>query len=259
MGFVGDIVSSITGSDSADAAKDASKLSAAGKQEAIDYLKEAEEIPHQFRDESLKKLGGLYGLEGGEGNMGQFINEAKESPLYKSILGSKKAGEDAITRNAAMTGGLRSGNIQEGLYDYNVQLKNAALLTSVNDMKGGLTGLSGLGDNSNAIAQLIADKGETLAQGKVGAAQAKQSGIGNLLGLGLTAASVFGYSDPRLKTDVKKTGTFRGFNWYTWTWSKEAEELGLSGKSEGLMADEVLMSLPGKVVITDSGYLAIQY
>lgn len=182
------------GGEAADAAIQSANIQAQAQREALGYLKETEKIPQQFREGALQQLGGLYGLEGGEGDQREFIRSARRSPLYRAIIGGQEAGEEAILRKASATGGLRSGNVQEALYDYNVQLQNKALLESYNQRLGGLQGLARLPSNVNAIAGQIAGIGQTQAQGITAAAQAEQTGsqqgMGNLLGiakLGLSA------------------------------------------------------------------------
>ena len=112
-------------------------------------------------------------------------------------MGGLKAGEESIMRNAAMTGGLRSGNTQSALADYATQLQNKALTDAYNQQLSGLTGLAHLPTNEAAIGQTMANIGNTRAQGILGAAQAKQAmyqNVGNTLmsgvGMGLEAGII---------------------------------------------------------------------
>lgn len=259
---------SIFGGGSDKSSRDASRaaqIQATSQREALDYLKEREEIPQMFREGSLTRLGGLYGLEGGEGSQEELIKRAIESPLYRQIVGGREEGEEAILRNMAATGGLRSGNIQEDLYDYNTQLENQALLSAYNDQIRGLTGLAGLPSNANQIAQLTTDIGTTLAQGKVAASQAEQDAnqqlFNNIMGLGqlgLSTAGLIMYSDRRLKKNVKKVGELNGFNIYSFDWNSIARMLGLTGKTIGCMADEVFEIDPSAVFFKDD-FLMVNY
>ena len=95
-------------SDAADTSIQASQTTAQSQREALDYLKEINAVPQQFKEGALKGLGGLYGLEGGTGSQQELIDKAISSPLYKAIMGGQKFGEEAILRNASMTGGFRS-------------------------------------------------------------------------------------------------------------------------------------------------------
>ncbi|KZX81456.1 hypothetical protein A3717_37435, partial [Alcanivorax sp. HI0013] len=226
------------GKDASRAATNAAQIQAQSQREALDYLKEREEIPQQFREGALITLGGLYGLEGGEGSQQALIDAAKASPLYGAIMGGLDASEDAILRNAGATGGLRSGNVQQALADNAEQLQNRALLSSYNEQLSGIQGLAGLDSNANQIAQQIAGIGQTIGQGQIAAANARaaaeQNATNNLFSLGgLGLGAVAAFSDVRLKRDIQPLGQRNGLNWYEWTWSDEAEQLGLSGKMQG--------------------------
>lgn len=240
------------------AAEQAARTSADYQMESLDYLKEREKIPRQFSEQGLKQLGGLYGMEGGTGSQQELIDQAIQSPLYQSIMGGKKAGEESILRNASMTGGMRSGNVQSSLYDYNTQLSNQALLESYNQQLQGLTGLAGLPSNANAIAQAQSGIGQTLAQGQVAAGQAQQAGIQGVGNSALAGASMYAkyqgtpnyqnpanyYSDRRLKNNLEKIGEFNGHNWYKWNWNIVAQKMGMKGQSEGVLADEIIETNP---------------
>jgi hypothetical protein len=156
---------------------EAANTAAASQTEALNYLREIERVPQQFRQEALMKLGGLSGLEGGEGSQAELIARAEKSPLYAAIMGGRKAGESAILRNASATGGLRSGNVQGDMYDFNTNLKTQALLESYNQQLTGLQGLAQLPSNANNIASTMSGVGTTLAGGISGAGTATANGI----------------------------------------------------------------------------------
>lgn len=129
MGFISNVIDSISGGKKAgkEAQKAAGQLASgieagtaqqvAGRQQGLDYMLGVNEAPSAIRTSSLENLAGLYGLEGGVGDMGTFLDQSRQSPLYAAIMGTRQSGEDAILRNAAATGGLRSGNVQSNLYD----------------------------------------------------------------------------------------------------------------------------------------------
>lgn len=245
------------------AAKDAARTAADAQQRGIDYLERQDVIPRQFREGALEKLGGLYGLEGGEGNQQEFIDEAMESPLYQQLMGNQQFGEEAILRNQAATGGFRSGSTQVNLSEYNTRLKNEALLESYNNQLGGLQSLANLPSNANSIASLMVGKGSTLAAGQIGAAQAEQAkiqGISNAIGQGLTAYGQSGgsFSDIRAKKNIQFDGIVNGHKMYTWDWRSEMAEYGLKGEGYGIMAHEVIEYAPEAVGLID-GILCVDY
>ncbi len=257
--FVGDFLGfGDSGSDASNASIQASETQAKYQREALNYLKEIEEIPQAFRQEALTKLGGIYDLEGGEGSQQKLIDQALASPLYGALMSGQEAGEESILRSAAATGGLRSGNVQDALYDYNTQLQNQALLSAYNEQLSGLQGLSGIGSNANTIAGLTSGIGTTLSQGQIAAAQAEQAasqqGFGNLLGLGQLGLSAYSsglFSDRRLKKNIKLIGQVKGWNWYRWDWNIVAQKMGLKGECQGCMADEVYAKIPDAVILKD--------
>jgi hypothetical protein len=268
--IVGKIMgTSKAGKQSAQASDRASQLSADAQREALDYLKETEALPQQFREGALSRLGGMYGIEGGTGDQfdpQKMIDQAKASPLYSSIMGAQDAGEQAILRNASATGGLRSGNVQSNLAEFSGNLQNEALLQSYNQQYNqynnevsGLQGLAGMPSNANAIAQGTAGIGNTMAQGITAGAQsqmaAQNMGMSQMLGgLGVAAA----FSDIRLKENIHHAGSKDGLNWYSWDWNKEAEALGLVGSETGVMAHELYETNP-ELVGTRSGYITVNY
>lgn len=105
-----------------------------------------------------------------------LIQQAMASPLYGAMMGGREAGEEAIMRRAGATGGLRSGNVQEAMYDYNTQLQNQALLQSYNQQLQGLQGLAGLPSYAPQIAGQMAGVGQTLGQGMIGAGTSRAQG-----------------------------------------------------------------------------------
>ena len=262
MGFIGDMFGG-GGDDAADASIKASETQAQWQKNALDYLKQTEAVPQQYREGALNQLGGMYGLEGGTGNQQAVIDRAIQSPLYQQIMGGLDAGENSILRNASATGGLRSGNTQYALADYNTQLQNKALLESYNQQLMGLQGMAGLPSMAPAIASGMSDIGTTYGQGIIAAAQAKQSGgqnnANNMMGLGQLGIAAYGmFSDRRLKKNIKIIGKVKGFNWYSFTWNTVAEKLGMTGNTYGIMADEVFAKIPQAVSLKD-GFMFVNY
>ena len=255
MSWLSDTWRGLTGENAADASVKAAGVSADAQMAGLDYLKETEAIPQELRQQALGQLGGLYGLEGFEtGGQQAMIEQAMSSPLYQAMMGGQQAGEESILRNAAATGGLRSGNTQTAMYDYNTQLQNNALLESYNQQLQGLGNLAQLPSMAPQISQGMGQIGQTQALGITGAAQAQQQGINNMMQLGAMAM----YSDRRLKKDIKKIGEINGHNWYSFSWNSVAEKLGLSGNTYGCMADEVYDKIPEAVIMKD-GFMMILY
>jgi hypothetical protein len=260
VGVVGAAGTYAASQSAAGAAGDAAQMGYDADMAALQYLKETEKLPQELREGALTQLGGLYGLEGGQGSQQQLIDQAKASPYYTSM---QQTGEDAILRNAAATGGLRSGNVQANLAKYNQGL----LADAYQQQLSGLQGLAQLPSNATAIAAQQSRAGQTGAQGMIAQGQIKADLYGNMTGLAQEGVRAYGaynrsqggsFSDPRLKTNIVKKGKVNGHNWYGFTWNKEAEKLGLYGDSEGFLADEVEVIEPLAVTVKD-GYKMVDY
>lgn len=185
-----DIVSGLTGEDAADAALKAAGISAASQTEALNYLKEINALPTEYRDKAMTLLSGAFGIGGDTSSQQELVSLAKSSPLYSEIMGGLKEGEQSILRNAGATGGLRSGNVQSNLADYGTQLSNKALTTSYNNILSGLQGMAGYDTGSTNIANLMTGIGATQASGVTAAANAKTQALQNLLNTGLGVAGL---------------------------------------------------------------------
>ncbi len=200
-------------------------------------------------------------LRGTSTGMGGFLDQVRASPLYQAILGTRKAGEEGILRSASATGGLRSGNVNEALYDQNQRLEERALLSGYEDQMRGLTGLAGIPSMAPQIAQATAAPAMTRAQGITAGAQAQQANTAGMMqGLfGLGGAGLIALCDSRLKTNVRPAGERLGLPWYKWDWNDKAKELGLTGEAEGVMAHEVAQIRPDAVGVGKTGYLLVDY
>ncbi len=323
---MGDVVAGITDAigltdteDPGEQARKAAGTQVAYQQEALEYLKEREALPQQFREQALTQIGGMYGLGGipreytneeqmlvdelarkkadpnptqqrlasiaslesrisaidaqreQEAGAGAtqiqegLIERARMSPLYGAIMGTQEAGEEAILRQASVTGGLRSGNVQAALYDQAQQLENRALLEAYGQQRQGLAGLASLPSMAPQIAAGTAGIGQTMAQGRVAQAQADIAAQNQLFGdiiggtqAALTGFDVGGFSDVRLKSNVEWIGNKNGYNWYKWDWNEAANDLGLNGSEEGLMAHEVMRKKP-EAIGEREGYITVNY
>lgn len=251
MGFVKDTFDAITGRGAEKASRQAASTQAGAQREALEYLKEREQIPRQFSEGALNRLGGLFGLEGGDPNANQMI---RQNPIFQATQGMLPQQEEAILRNQSATGALRTGGTDMMLADN--QRMNT--LQAYQNTLGGLQGLAGLPSNANAIAQGMAGIGQTQAQGQIAGAQARQQGMGNMIGMGMNALSLAGFSDIRLKDNIQPMGERYGHDWYTWKWNDEAAEFGLSGEAEGVLAQEVAKTRPDAVGL-EKGYLTVNY
>ena len=191
MSFVGDLFGG--GGDAGDAAKDAANIQADAQREALDYLKETERMPQQYREGALGMLGNEYGMVMGEdGNLvpdgSSMYQRALDSPFYQHGL---QQGSEEVMRNAAMTGGLRSGNTQSALANNAYNMYGM----SYDRQLAGVNAMAQLPSLAPAIAGGISGIGSTLAQGEMAAGQAGQQGQQNMMGnlMGMAGMGMMGY------------------------------------------------------------------
>ena len=183
--FVGDILGDITGAnDAAKESRNAADENLAFQKEGLDYLKETQALPLEYRDKSLTGLYDYYDPTNPQGQQ-QFIDRAKASPFYQSSL---EEGMRGVLGAASATGGLRGGNINPEIFD----VGQRTLQNTVNQQLMGLGGFAQTPINGGQVAQQYSNMGNTAAMGRIGAEQTKQAGIGQGLGglLGLAGLGV---------------------------------------------------------------------
>lgn len=239
----------------------AAQIAAEGQKESLDYLKQVEELPLEIRNQFLPQLADIY--SGGAGQ-DKLISSAMNSPLYQQLIGNQAQGEEAILKNASATGGLRSGNTNRALHEYNVRSTNEALTQAYGQQLQGIQGLAGIPLNTNAVANATAAPSATTAQGIVAGAQAQQqqsqanmNNLSTVLGGGMMA---YALSDIRLKKNIKPKGNKNGHEMWSWDWNKLAEKLyGLKGKAEGVMSHLVYEYMPEAIAVNEDGYIMVDY
>jgi hypothetical protein len=246
-GFVGDIVGGVTGATAAgEAAERGAATSAEAQQAGLDYLKETEALPQQYRQEGLGALAGIYGLEGGDPDA---LARLERSPIYQAIMSSADIGEESVLTRASQMGMTRSGDVAYDLADYNARLKQQALMGGLE----GIRGMAQLPSMAPEIAQGISGVGQTYAQGQIAKGRAAQEGMG----MAIDAATAV-FSDSRLKINVVAKGKRNGHEWFSWEWNRRANKLGLEGKGEGVIADKIEKYMPEAIKI-HQGFKTVDY
>tara|TARA_R110000764_G_scaffold57488_2_gene125135 strand:+ start:8089 stop:8946 length:858 start_codon:yes stop_codon:yes gene_type:complete len=252
----------------------AGKAADAAAQQANDLGQQTLAQQQQLQTE----IGGIYNptMEAGnqafgdlasyyQGDQQPIIDQAMQSPFMSSLVSQ---GENAIARNAQMTGAFRSGTTQENL----AQNSQNVLMSLVDQVLQGKQGIANAGFGatdaySTAAQNIIAGQGATRGQiagvdiataaGKQNQAAGKQAMYGNLGG-SLIGAGATAFSDKRLKKNIVKIGEKNDLPWYSWDWNDKALELGLTGSDEGHIAQEVQKVRP-ELVVERGDYLAINY
>lgn len=262
MGFVSDIVGGLTGRTAAEAATAAGQTTLQGTREGIAATERATEQGLGF----LEPFSGLgqAGLE-----QASFLTDPQaqfeflqSNPLFQSALENANRQTQNV---AAARGRLSAGDTLQQLSE-NVLLSASPLIAgqkqSIGDLLNFGSGIAqsqantAIGQGTN-IANLITGGAQAQAAGQIGAANAQQQGLQNLLSLGGTVGAA-ALSDKRLKSSIKKVGEENGHNIYTWTWNSLAKKLGLSGDAKGVLANEVLETHP-EAVTANGGFLMVNY
>lgn len=248
-------------SGASDSAEEAAQVQAQSQREALDYLKQTEQLPQALRESALRGLGSEYGMNvDANGNVtsdgSSIMDRAQASPFYQTAV---KQGEQSVLRNASATGGLRSGSTSENL----AQVNQNALLSSYANQLSGLQGMAQLPSNANNIAGTMSGIGQTLGQGIVGGAQSaaaqQQANVNNAMGAGALAMQGYEtFSDNRLKDEIVLIGESNGHNIYEWLWNEAAAALGMSGRSSGVIAQEVEKTHP-QAITERHGFKCVDY
>lgn len=268
MGFVadllglGDVVSGLTGETQAEASLQGADIQAQAGREALAELIRGKEEGQQFLA-PFEALGqqGLAGAGILTDPQAQ-IDFLQQNPLFQLSLDEARRGTQ---QTAAAGGRLSAGDTLQQL-SKNVLLSAQPLL---GQQQQNITNLLGLGQGlattqantalgvGSQAGGILTDIGATQAAGQIGAAQATGAGAQNLLSTGLTAGLLF--SDSRLKMNIKSKGRKNDLDWFSWTWNALAKQLfGLEGKAEGVIAQKIMKSHPGSVIM-DRGYLKVNY
>lgn len=201
MGFVSDIIGSLTGTDKqAKAAKQAANVQSGAAQEAIAAQREMqlrnEKRSQRFVDAGSQAIAQQMGLIGLNGTAQQqtALNALLTGPEFTTGL---RQGEEAILQNAAATGGLRGGNVNNSLANFRADL----LASTFSNQYNRLGGLSSLGQNAaagvgnqalastNAISELLQQQGAVQAGGIMAAGNARANAFNNAIKIGSTVAA----------------------------------------------------------------------
>lgn len=217
--------------------------------------------------EFLQPFGGV-GLQGAE--QAGFLTDPQaqfdflqNNPLFQLSLDNANR---QTQQGAAARGRLSAGDTFEQLSN-NVLLSAAPLIQGQKQSIGDLLNFGGgiatnqanvaIGQGST-IANAFENQGNILAGGIQGRNQIQQDTAANNRQLALTAAS-FAASDPKLKTNKKVIGNKNGFTLWSWDWNELANKvLGLTGSSEGVMADEVKIKQPSAIKVI-KGFMHVNY
>lgn len=135
--------------------EDAARMQLEQEQASLDYQKEIQALPLQYRDEALESLGGFYGL--GEGGQQDIIDKAKASPFYAAEL---EQGRQGVGAGLSATGTLRGGYGPSTFRAQDMDVLNQA----VDQQLQGLSSFAGTPIDTSGISQSYSNMGDISAQ-----------------------------------------------------------------------------------------------
>ena len=171
------------------------------------------------------------------------LNDARAERMrgiFNDILGAQEKGMGALTQQGLLQNEYDQAKLNEAYRQFvekrDFGARNLGLFTSA------VSGVPYMGSTSTT--------------------ERKRTGLGDILGAGVTlGAAYLGASDKRLKTNIRKLGSYNGVNIYSWTWNALAKSMGIhldNPRTTGVMAQEV-MHIPGAVLLDKNGYYLVNY
>jgi hypothetical protein len=126
---------------------------------------------------------------------------------------------------------------------------------SANYLQGASASAANAAQTSTSAATSLANTNSNYSLGMANVASANRGQnmelIGTLAGAG---AGIYNKSDERLKTNIQLVDNVNGHNIYTWDWKEQDY-----GYNKGVIAQEILVSVPEAVTMMDNGYYAVNY
>ena len=125
---------------------------------------------------------------------------------------------------------------------------------SANYLQGASASAANAAQTATSAATTVANTNSNYALGMANVASANRGQnmevVGTLTGAGIAAIK----SDERLKTNIQLVDNINGHNIYTWDWKEQDY-----GYNKGVIAQEILVSVPEAVIMMDDGYYAVNY
>ena len=231
--------------------------------------------------------GSRHGIAEGQmmGDIQRGLNQQTGQLLESGYNQAQQAAQQDIARRMA----AQQFNVQSGLTGAQQRLQAAAQLGALGGQSFGYgqqiqSGLAQQGATQQALMQALIDASKRQFASYTGypaqslgymnqalgvapnlvnttGSASKDVGAMDVIGTGLQVASMFGFSDVRLKESIKKVGELtNGIGVYTWKWTKEAIKAGKSSNMlKGVLAQEVRKKVPDAVIVGDDGYMRVNY
>lgn len=207
--------------------------------------------------------------QAGTGNAGNIYQASNTSAgqQYQAGIAGATTGYQA---NLGATQNIYGVTSASDLQNYN--LSNAATLQgiagltqvaqagqgvyaqSANYLQGASSSAASAASTAGSSATGLANVNANYATQMQQANAQSSAGIGSLVGTMAMAGATAYASDSRLKTNIQLVDNINGHNIYTWDWKEQDY-----GYNKGVIAQEILVSVPEAVTMMDNGYYAVNY
>ena len=125
---------------------------------------------------------------------------------------------------------------------------------SANYLQGASTSAANAAQTATSAATSLANTNSNYSLGMANVASANRGQNMELIGTLAGAGAGMFKSDKRLKTNIQLVDNINGHNIYTWDWKEQDY-----GYNKGVIAQEILVSVPEAVTMMDNGYYAVNY
>lgn len=187
--------SAYSANKSSKAASKAADVQSQSSQAAIDEQRRQFDIAvsrlSPYANTGQAALGQQNALLGINGDVSQYkaIQNIQNSPYFQAV---SKQGNNAILQNASATGGVRGGNTEAALAQFQPQLLNQLIQQRLGNLSGVIqqgqaaaAGQAASGQQTAAnVGNLLGQQGQAQAGGIIGQANAQNNLVSNLIGLG---------------------------------------------------------------------------
>jgi hypothetical protein len=168
-----------------EATKKGGKAAVAGMEEALAYLKQADKLPAQYREQAMRQLADLYGFGDGEST---YMQNITQDPFYQML---SQGADESYLRGQSATGQLRGGSSITGLAGLENQIRMQTLSNKLQGLQYGVEGLPNYTkDIYSGISGIGQQRGLNITNVGQARVAADQAGFDNLVGLGKMASGM---------------------------------------------------------------------
>lgn len=246
MSFLGDLWDDFRGKTGADAAREAADVQVQLQREGLDLLR-------PFFSDSAQNLEGVNqdATIGGFGqNIGDILNSGYLAPLLQQ---AHRAADFQLSKAGLRRSGAAADAAARIPVDFALSIES-----ELNRRKQNNAGRA-FGATQQA-GNVLGNIGGMQAGGIIGAANARQQGTSNIIGLLRQVGQAFAASDERLKDNIEAIDSYGGLDVIRWRWNDAALlEYGLTGEGVGFSAQQVRAKYPKHTMINENGHLEICY